>query len=141
MARRYVIAAGGLAVVTIGVLGGRQLALVRTGSAAPGHSFTISGTVAGLVPGRRVPLRLTVGNADAQPILVTSVTATAQPAGRSCPASLLDITSYTGSPQTIVAGRGQSVIELSITLSAAAPDSCRGVSFPLTYTGKADQWH
>jgi hypothetical protein len=139
--RRYGIAMGVVVVAAAGVLGGRELAVVRTASDAPGHAFTIGGSAGGLVPGKRVPLRLTVTNAEAQPMLVTSVVATAQQAARSCPASLLDITAYTGNPQTVVAARGQAVIELSVTLSAAAPDSCRRAAFPLTYGGKAEQWH
>jgi hypothetical protein len=139
--RRYGAVAGAMALTVTGVLGGRALALVMSEKDAPGHAFTISGTAAGLAPGKRVPLRLTVSNPDAQPILVTSATATAQSASKSCPASLLSITAFSGNPQTVVAGRGKAVIELSITLSAQAPDSCRKVSFPLTFNGKAQQWH
>ena len=41
----------------------------------------------------------------------------------------------------VVAARGQAVIVLTVTPSAQAPNECRKVSFPLTYAGKADQWH
>jgi hypothetical protein len=127
---------------TVGVLGGRQAALMRAAAAdAPGHAFTISGTVAGLVPGKPMPLLLTVHNTEAQPIRVTSLTATAQAASKSCPASLVAISTYPGNPQTVVAARSQAVVALSITLSAETPDGCRRVSFPLSYTGKAEQWH
>jgi hypothetical protein len=138
--RRYVITAAVLLLVGIGVLSGRQMALALSASPAPGHSFRISGTAAGLMPGKAVPLTVTVTNPDAQPIRVTSTTVTAQAAGRDCPSSLLTITSFTGTPQTIVPARGHADIQLSITLSVQAPDACRDVSFSLSFTGRAEQW-
>jgi hypothetical protein len=139
--RRSAVVAGIAAVAAVGVLGGRQVALSLAASQVPGHAFTISGGVSGLVPGRPATLRLTVTNADAQAIQVLAASATAQSAGPSCPGNLLDIRAYAGTPQTIVAGHGQAVVELPITLSAQAPDACRKVSFPLTYTARAEQWH
>jgi hypothetical protein len=141
--RRYTIAAGLTAVAVVGVLGGRHLALSLAGSgnSAPGQAFTLSGAAAGLVPGTPAPLRLTVTNPNSQPIRLTSATATPRAAGPACPAGLLTITAFAGTPQTIVAARGQAVVELTMTLSAQAPDACKKVSFPLTYTGKAEQWH
>jgi hypothetical protein len=82
-----------------------------------------------------------VSNPDVQAIQVVAASATGQSAGPSCPGSLLGITAYAGTPQIVVAGRGQAVVELAITLSAQAPDACRKVSFPLTYTARAEQWH
>src|SRR4051794_13249787 len=126
--RKYAIVAGLAAVAAVGVLGGRQLALAGSdNSSAPGHAFTLSGSVGGLVPGIPTPLRLTVANPDPQPIRLTSATATAGKAGSACPASLLTITSFSGTPETIVAGRGQVVIELTVKLSAQAPDACKKV--------------
>jgi len=139
--RKYAIAAGLAAVAVVGVLGGRQLALAGSDNSASGHTFTLSGSVGGLVPGSPTPLRVTVTNPDSQPIRLTSATATAGSASSACPASLLTITSFSGTPETIVAGRGQVVIELSVKLSAQAPDACKKVSFPLSYAGKAEQWH
>lgn len=141
--RRYTIAAGLTAVAVVGVLGGRQLALALTGSAdsAPGHAFTISGSVDGLRPGKPATLRLTVANPEPQPIRLTSATATARAASSACPAGLLGITGFSGTPETVVAARGQAVIELTVTLSAQAPNACRQVAFPLTYAGQAEQWH
>src|SRR3954454_7227777 len=141
--RRYTIAAGLTAVAVVGVLGGRQLALAVAGTetSASGHAFTLSGSVGGLVPGKPSPLRLTVANPDSQPIRVTSATVPPRSAGSACPASLLSVTAFAGTPETIVAGRGQALIELTVTLSAQAPDACRKAAFPLTYAGKADQWH
>jgi hypothetical protein len=140
--RRISVVAGVTVLAAIGIAGGRQLALaLGQPSAAPGHAFAISGTLAGLVPGKPTPLRLTIANPDAQPIRVTAATATAQSAGKMCPGSLLAVTAYAGTPQTVVAGHAQAVIEVSVTLSDQAPDACRRVSFPLTYTGQAEQWH
>jgi hypothetical protein len=141
--RRYVIAAGLAAVAVVGVLGGRQIALALSGPGhpAPGHAFTLSGSVDGLMPGRPAPLRLTVVNPDSQPIRLTSATVTPRPASSACPASLLGITAFSGTPETIVAGRSQAVVELTVTLSAQAPNACRKVSFPLTYAAEAEQWH
>jgi hypothetical protein len=139
--RWFAVAVGIVAIAAVGVLGGQQVALSLAASEAPGHTFTISGAVTGLVPGRPATLRLTVTNTDAQAIQVRAVSATAQSAGPSCPGNLLDIAAYAGTPQTIVAGHGKAVVELPITLSAQAPNACRKVSFPLTYTARAEQWH
>jgi hypothetical protein len=139
--RRSVVVVGVVVIAAVGVLGGRQLALSLAASDAPGHAFTVSGSVTGLVPGKPATLRLTVTNPDAQAIRILAASATAQSAGPSCPGSLLDITAYAGTAQTIVAGHGQAVVELPITLSAQAPTACRKVSFPLTYTARAEQWH
>ena len=139
--RKYAIAAGLAAVAVAGVLGGRQLALAGSDKPTPGHAFTISGSVGGLVPGIPSPLRLLVANPDSQPIRLNAATATAGSAGSACPASLLTISSFSGTPETIVAGRSQALIELTVKLSAQAPDACKKVSFPLTYAGKAEQWH
>jgi hypothetical protein len=138
--RKYAIVAGLTAVAVVGILGGRQLALAGQQSTAPGHNFTLSGSVAGLLPGKPVPLRLTVSNPDSQPIRLTSATATARAASSACPAGLLSVTTFSGTPQTVVAARGQAVIELTVTLSAQAPNACKLVSFPLTYAGQAEQW-
>jgi hypothetical protein len=138
--RRFAIMVSVVAIAAVGVLGGRQLALSLAASQAPGHAFTVSGAVTGLVPGKPATLRLTVANPDAQAIQVLAVSATARSAGPSCPGKLLDITAFTSTPKTIVAGHGQAVVELPITLSAQAPNACRKVSFPLTYTARAEQW-
>jgi hypothetical protein len=136
------MAAGLLAVAAIGVLSGRQLALVlSSASPAPGHAFTLSGTVGGLLPGKPAPLHLSVTNPDAQPIRLLSAAVTARSASQACPASLLTITAFSGTPETVVAGRATAVVDLSVTLSAQAPDACRRAAFPLTYTGQAEQWH
>lgn len=140
--RRYTIVAGLTAVAAVGVLGGRQLALAVSGSASsPGHTFTITGSVDGLAPGRPAALRLTVANPESQPIRLTSATAVPRAASPACPAGLLGVTAFSGTPETVVAARSQAVIQLTVTLSAQAPDACRKVSFPLTYTGQAEQWH
>ena len=139
--RKYAIAAGLAAVAVVGVLGGRQLALAGSDNSAPGHAFTISGSVGGLVPGIPTPLRVTVANPDSQAIRLNSVTVTAGSASSACPASLLTISTFSGTPETIVPGRGQAVIQLTVKLSAQAPDACKKASFPLAYAGKAEQWH
>jgi hypothetical protein len=139
--RRYAIAAGLTAVAAVGILGGRQLALAGQENSAAGHAFTLSGSVDGLAPGKPAPLRLTVANPDSQPIRLTSATATPRSASSVCPASLLTIKAFSGTPETIVAARSRAVIELTVTLSAQAPEACKKVSFPLTYAGQAEQWH
>src|SRR5512144_3248138 len=116
--RKYAIAAGLAAVAVVGILGGRQLALAGSDNSSTGHAFTLSGSVAGLLPGKPASLRLTVANPESQPIRLTSATAPARAASSACPAGLLTITTFSGTPETIVAARGQTVIELTVTLSA-----------------------
>jgi hypothetical protein len=138
--RRFVIVAAVPVLVAAGIFAGRQLALSLAASDAPGHAFQLSGTAGGLAPGKPVPMKVTVTNPEAQPIRLLAATATAQPAGRDCPADLIAVTAFAGTPQTVVPARGRAEITLTITLSAQAPNASRRVSFPLTYTGRAEQW-
>lgn len=108
------------------------------GVACP-KAFAISGnSYDGLYPGNTLELKLTVSNPISQSIRVTSLSVSA--AGTAtCSASNLQTTNFDGSPEFIVPARGSATITLPITMVRSAPDGCQGVTFTLTYTGKAEK--
>jgi Ca2+-binding RTX toxin-like protein len=99
-------------------------------------------TPALLDPGAPRYLWYTVHNSLHVPITVTalSVPAVNGPAG--CPASNLDVsnTTFTGSlvvPAKVGSVAGTNTVAKPISLSSAAPDSCKSVTFGLTFAGSA----
>lgn len=100
-----------------------------------GERFAISGSVAQLYPGARIPLTLRVRNPNDRRIRVTSLTVEVEDASQTCNASNLHVSRYRW-PFRVRSGDTRT-IELWATLSDAAPRACRGARFPLTYSGQA----
>jgi hypothetical protein len=103
---------------------------------APG-SFRISGNVAGLYPGARLPLVLTVTNPQHFAIAVTTLSVSAGNAAPGCTAANLTATSFSGR-LTVPAG-GTGAVSVRVTLAHSAPNACQGAVFPLRYTGVASK--
>jgi hypothetical protein len=112
------------------------------------HTFTMSGGVTGLTPGRGVTLPVKVSNPNIQAIKVLTITATAADASKTCRAagnvtlSTYDSTTP-GAAQYIVPGNGSLTVPLTVQLvdaPARNQNACRGVTFPLSYVGSAMQW-
>jgi hypothetical protein len=112
-----------------------------TGLAAPtpedlGRApFGVRGSATGLQPGARVPLTLRLTNPSPFPVRVTSVTVAVGDASPDCTAAMLSVRPMTH-PVGIDA-KSETTTALSITLAASTPDTCQGLSFPLTYGGSA----
>lgn len=122
------------------VLGGTPQA--PAGDAATGV-FTISGRVAGLLPGQAGTLRLRVTNPNAYPIQVLTLdTRVTEPAG--CPAGSLTVGryAYTDGPAFSAPANGTVDVEVPALLADSPTQDqsrCAGVPFPLAFTGTAVQ--
>jgi hypothetical protein len=95
--------------------------------------FTISGSLTGLYPGASKPLVLTVTNPNNQAITVQSLTVTPHATG-GCTAGTLTTGPFTAFQ---VPGRSSATTSITIRMSGTAGDACKGVSWPLTYSGTA----
>jgi hypothetical protein len=114
------------------------LSIVATASTAgkrAGEPFRISGSVAGLYPGSRLPLRLTLTNPNRHGIRVTSLDVGVRAAGRACRGSNLTV-SKLEKPRW-VRRRDSRVVMLWATLAESAPAACRGARFELAFSGRA----
>lgn len=102
----------------------------------------VPGRATALVPGATGTRWIRLSNAENFPILVQTVdAAVGRPVdggGRpapACPASAVKVDSL-AAPVT-VAGNGTTDVALTTHMVPGAPDACRGLTFPLTYTGTA----
>jgi len=98
-------------------------------------AFGITGSIGGLYPGASLSLKLTATNHESFRITVTSISTTVHDASASCPAHYLTVGDYTGSLVVPVSGAGS--VHVPVHLSHAAGNACQGVTFPLTYVGRA----
>lgn len=100
--------------------------------------FSLSGKAVGLFPGADRPLRIRVRNPYSFAIKVRNirVRVEADPRRPACvPASYVRL--LRSQSPLVVPRRSERRTQLSITLSADAPDSCRGADFPLRLSGTA----
>jgi hypothetical protein len=139
--------------VPVGVLAAVVLAWFSAGPAPVANTangngikpFGISdvpGRATALFPGATGNRWIRLGNVENFPILVQTVTATVgkpvDSRGRAvpaCPAASVKVDALTA-PVT-VPGNGTADVALTTHLLPGAPDACRSVTFPLTYTGTA----
>lgn len=97
-------------------------------------SFTISGQVDGLYPGAQQTLPLSLHNANAYAITVTSITvAVAASDHAGCGAAHVVPGPFAG--PTVVPAGGTAVAQIPVSMATSPPDVCQGATFPLTYTG------
>ncbi|MFC7496633.1 MULTISPECIES: hypothetical protein [unclassified Nocardioides] len=101
----------------------------------PARLVVDGATVAGLHPGERDRLTVTVRNRAGRTVEVTSVTAGVRTTPRGCAASLLRIGSAT--PGTRLRSGRTLRVRLPIRLAKSAPDACQGVRFQLTLRARA----
>ena len=117
------------------------------GNSNPGHPITVTGTSpTGLGPGVTKTITVTVTNPNNQDIRVTAVTIGVGNASKLCPAAgNISVTSYSSTAPgaaTYIAPKNSRVqIPLSITMldTPVNQDSCKSVSFPLTFTATGQQ--
>jgi hypothetical protein len=92
--------------------------------------FTLHTAVHGLYPNGTVTASVTVDNPQSRPLQVIAATATIGDASAACSASNLAAAPFSGT--IAVAPHSQSVVPVSVHMSANAPDACQGATFPLT---------
>ena len=110
-------------------------------TATPAGVFTISGSVAGLVPGAAKTMALTIANPNPWPIKVLTVrTGVAVPASVSCPADTLAVGDYAfeSGDAALTAPAGGTVrvdvpVELRDSLTADQT-ACAGAPLTITYS-------
>jgi hypothetical protein len=130
---RAAVALAGVAAATSGT----QPHALDAAASTP-HAFTITdapGHRTGLYPGASQPQWVRITNPNHFDILVTSLTATAGSRATGCPAGNLTVVPL----RTPVRVRATSYTDTALTarLSPTAPDGCKNLTFPLTYSGTA----
>jgi len=98
-------------------------------------SFSIAGSVAGLFPGKTLPLVLTVKNPQKFSITVHSLVTTVSNASKGCIAKNVKVTGFSGH-LVVAAGKARKVT-VHATMAHSAPNACKGAHFPFKYTGLA----
>jgi len=100
-------------------------------------SFSISGSVTGLYPGATKNLPVLISNQNNQDIKVTSLHISVTGSDRSgCGSSNLSTTDYSG-PAFVVPKLSSQTINLPVSMTHGASDSCQGATFTLQYSGTA----
>ncbi|MGK3201377.1 hypothetical protein [Amycolatopsis sp. MEPSY49] len=140
---RFALPAGALVVCTWLVVGPSAPAPAANGNGIKQFAITdVPGRATALVPGATGTRWIRLGNGENFPILVQTVTTTVgrpvDGGGRpvpACPASAVRVDALAAPVK--VAGNGTADVALTTHLVAGAPDACRGLTFPLTYTGTA----
>jgi hypothetical protein len=110
-------------------------AAAASGVAPQASSFSISGGVKGLYPGKAAPLVLTVSNPLELAITVTSLTTTVSAIKATCGAANVTVTRFVGNLR--VAARHKGIVHLRATMGHAAPNACQGATFTFHYRGLA----
>ncbi|GHG07148.1 MULTISPECIES: hypothetical protein [Amycolatopsis] len=142
---RISVPAGTLAavVVTWFALGPAPVASTANGNGIKQFGIAdVPGRATALFPGATGTRWIRLANGENFPILVQAVTAAVgKPVDRggrpvpTCPASSVRVDAL---PRPVtVPGNGTADIALTSHMLPGAPDACRSVTFPLTYTGTA----
>lgn len=100
-----------------------------------GQAPSFSGDVDGLAPGVELMLLVEIRNDNPFAITLTELAVVPADASDQCGAELVQTEPY--AERRVVAARSTAVQEVPITLLSSAPDACKNVQFPLTYTGTA----
>ncbi|KJK33592.1 hypothetical protein UK23_45480 [Lentzea aerocolonigenes] len=103
----------------------------------PAKAFTIAdaGTATGLVPGGTVTRKVRVTNPNNQDIKVTGLTTSVGRPSTSCPANAVTVDPL--SIPFVIAKNASADVSLTVRMAASAPNACRNLTFPLTYSGTA----
>lgn len=113
------------------------LAPVSSAADSPAKAFTIAdvGTAKGLVPGGTVTRKVRVTNPGNQDVKVTRLdTAVGRPS-TTCPAGVVTVDPLAA--PIVIAKNSSADVNLTVRMAASAPDACRNLTFPLTYSGTA----
>jgi len=142
---RFGVPAGALAAVVLTwfAIGPAPVANTANGNGIKQFGIAdVPGKATALFPGATGTRWIRLANAENFPILVQTVTAAVgKPAdgrGRPVPACPATSVRVDALPRPVpVAGNGTADIALTTHMLPGAPDACRSVTFPLTYTGTA----
>jgi hypothetical protein len=113
---------------------GNGISWQTTAVTTPSRTFTISGSIGGLWPGKAARLVLAVHNPQPYAIAVTSISTTVESPGVPCAASALSVRAFAG--MLHVGAKATAHVSVPITLAHSAPDACEGAVFPLRYNGR-----
>jgi hypothetical protein len=97
------------------------------------RQFAIAGSVAGLYPGRSLPLVLTVSNSRSYAITVTSIRTVVLNASSLCTASNVKVTKFVG--KLYVRAKKTAKATVTVSMAHAAVNACQGARFPFHYAG------
>jgi hypothetical protein len=111
------------------------LTAARARAAGAAKGFTMSGRVAGLVPGQSRALVVTVANRHRFPIAVRSIAARITTNRRGCAPRNLIARGFRGRKR--IPPRRRTRVRLRVSLRLTAPDACQGVAFRLGFRGRA----
>lgn len=113
------------------------LSPVSSAADSPGKTFTIAdaGAATGLVPGGTVTRKVRVTNPNNQDIKVTRLDTSVGRPSPNCPANAVTVNALAA--PVVVAKNSSADVALTVRMAASAPDACKNLTFPLTYSGTA----
>ncbi|MFD9704152.1 hypothetical protein [Lentzea sp. NPDC059081] len=113
------------------------LSPVADAADSPGKAFTIAdvGAATGLVPGGTVTRKVRVTNPNNQDIKVTRLDTTVGRPSPNCPANAVTVEAVT--TPVLIAKNAYADVPLTVRMTATAPNACKNLTFPLTYSGTA----
>jgi len=113
------------------------LSPVSNAADSPGKAFTIAdvGAAAGLAPGGTVTREVRVTNPNNQGIKVTRLDTSVGRPSPHCPANAVTVAPLAA--PVLIARNSHADVRLTVRMAASAPDACKNLTFPLTYSGTA----
>ncbi|MDX8035547.1 hypothetical protein SK803_35525 [Lentzea sp. BCCO 10_0856] len=113
------------------------LSPVSSAADSPAKAFTIAdaGVATGLVPGGTVTRKVRVTNPNNQDIKVTRLDTSVGRPSPNCPANAVTVDALAA--PVLVARNSSADVFLTVRMARSAPDACKNLTFPLTYSGTA----
>lgn len=113
------------------------LSPVSSAADSPGKAFTIAdaGAATGLVPGGTVMRKVRVTNPNNQDIKVTRLDTSVGRPSPNCPANAVTVAPLAA--PVVIAKNKYTDVPLTVRMASSAPDACKNLTFPLTYSGTA----
>ncbi|MGW6935792.1 hypothetical protein ACWGE0_37455 [Lentzea sp. NPDC054927] len=113
------------------------LSPVSSAADSPAKAFTIAdaGAATGLVPGGTVTRQVRVTNPNNQAIKVTRLDTSVGRPSPNCPANTVTVDALAA--PVLIAKNSSADVHLTVRMARTAPDACKNLVFPLTYSGTA----
>jgi hypothetical protein len=135
MSRRRLVRAGLVGLLAIVLTAATAIGSTGVGRAKRGQAFSLSGHVAGLLPGERKLLVITVRNRGRRALRVRVVTTRVLDASGACKARNLRVASFHGALR--VAAHRSREIAVPASMRVDSPSACQGAVFRLAFHGRA----